>query len=479
VASWAQGAPEPRDDDGRRDGQHGIAGSAPFSFPRIRNSKEKLRLRCYAALLALDLIAIALGFVMGNLARFGDPFSPQGMHAAMAFLPIFSALAFSGQAYSIKALRAPRDGIIRSLRAFALTACALLLVLFYMKTTADFSRVVFGIGFLTASGLIVAARYTFGIAVGRRYKWNFLNEVLLVDGIPIFPDRGQIVVFARQLGLSASANDPDSFNRIGRMLGNCDRVLLACPPERRLAWTQTLKGVGIHVDVLTPELDHLGAIEVRHSGGRSALMVAAGPLGVRDRILKRALDLAITVPALIAFAPFMIVIALAIRLTSRGPVFFRQPRVGQANRIFQVLKFRSMRVETSDSGGIRSASKDDDRITPIGLLLRRTSLDELPQLLNVFKGDMSIVGPRPHALASTAEDCLFWHIDSRYWERGAVKPGITGLAQVRGYRGATATREDLTNRLQADLEYLSNWTIWRDIAIIVRTARVLVHPNAF
>jgi lipopolysaccharide/colanic/teichoic acid biosynthesis glycosyltransferase len=138
-----------------------------------------------------------------------------------------------------------------------------------------------------------------------------------------------------------------------------------------------------------------------------------------------------------------------------------------------------MRQDVADAAGIRSASKDDERITFVGRFLRRTSLDELPQLLNVVKGEMSIVGPRPHALGSTAEQLLFWEIDERYWERGSVKPGITGLAQVMGFRGATERAEDLTNRLQADLEYLSDWSVWKDILIIMKTVSVLIHPNAY
>jgi lipopolysaccharide/colanic/teichoic acid biosynthesis glycosyltransferase len=106
-------------------------------------------------------------------------------------------------------------------------------------------------------------------------------------------------------------------------------------------------------------------------------------------------------------------------------------------------------------------------------------VDELPQLINVLLGSMSIVGPRPHALGSLAGDQLFWHVDERYWQRHALKPGITGLAQVRGHRGATHTREHLTSRLQADLEYMTGWSLWRDISIVLRTAKVLVHPDAY
>jgi lipopolysaccharide/colanic/teichoic acid biosynthesis glycosyltransferase len=144
-----------------------------------------------------------------------------------------------------------------------------------------------------------------------------------------------------------------------------------------------------------------------------------------------------------------------------------------------MLKFRSMYAGCADRAGTRSTARGDRRVTRVGGFLRRTSLDELPQLINVLRGEMSLVGPRPHALQSTAEDALFWEIDARYWDRHCVKPGITGLAQIRGYRGATEMRSDLRARLQADIEYLNGWSLGRDILILIRTARVMRHSNAF
>jgi lipopolysaccharide/colanic/teichoic acid biosynthesis glycosyltransferase len=138
-----------------------------------------------------------------------------------------------------------------------------------------------------------------------------------------------------------------------------------------------------------------------------------------------------------------------------------------------------MRADKADADGQLSASRDDGRTTRLGRFLRRTSLDELPQLLNVLVGQMSIVGPRPHALGSTAEDDLFWSIEERYWDRHAIKPGLTGHAQVRGFRGATLRRSDLSDRLKADLEYLDGWTLGRDLAIVFRTVGVMVHRNAY
>ncbi|WP_097063401.1 sugar transferase [Sphingomonas guangdongensis] len=145
----------------------------------------------------------------------------------------------------------------------------------------------------------------------------------------------------------------------------------------------------------------------------------------------------------------------------------------------KVLKFRSMRAESSDATGTRSASRDDDRITRVGRIIRKTSIDELPQLFNVLLGDMSLVGPRPHALGSLAGDQLFWQVDETYWLRHQLKPGITGLAQVRGHRGATLERVDLVARLQSDMEYIHRWDIWRDIVILANTLKVVLHRNAF
>jgi lipopolysaccharide/colanic/teichoic acid biosynthesis glycosyltransferase len=266
---------------------------------------------------------------------------------------------------------------------------------------------------------------------------------------------------------------------VGRLLHGYDRVVLNSSPQRRLQWVKYLKGIGIDVEVLTPELEQLGALSMRRSPNGAAVLVAAGPMGLRDRFLKRTLDLFVGFGLLLFFAPLMLAVALAIKLTSPGPVLFKQSRIGRSNRPFDLFKFRSMRTEVCDPAGVVSALRQDARLTPIGAFLRRTSIDELPQLFNVLRGDMSIVGPRPHAPGSTAENDLFWEIDERYWHRGAVKPGITGLAQVRGFRGATSTRKELTDRVQADLEYLADWSLSKDLLIICRTARVIVHPNAF
>ncbi|MGY3146016.1 Undecaprenyl-phosphate glucose phosphotransferase [Bradyrhizobium sp. USDA 3397] len=189
------------------------------------------------------------------------------------------------------------------------------------------------------------------------------------------------------------------------------------------------------------------------------------PLTWRERALKRALDLAGASLALFVFAPVMLVTALLIKLTSPGPVFFRQTRHGFGGRAFKIFKFRTMRV-LEDGPTIRQAEKNDPRVTPIGKWLRKTSIDELPQLLNVLKGDMSLVGPRPHAAAHNTE---YEQIIGNYAFRHHVKPGITGWAQVNGYRGETRTLDLMQKRVEYDLWYINNWGLWLDVSIAIRT----------
>jgi lipopolysaccharide/colanic/teichoic acid biosynthesis glycosyltransferase len=276
-----------------------------------------------------------------------------------------------------------------------------------------------------------------------------------------------------------SLEDPHALDRLSRYLVNMDEVIVNCPLEQRGDWAKALKGSGVHGEVTSELVRDIGVLGVIHREEASTLLVSTGPLGIRARITKRLFDLAFASAALLVTAPVLLLAALAIKLEDGGPVLFRQRRLGRGNRFFSIYKLRTMRAESSDADGNRSTGRGDDRITRIGHFLRRSSIDELPQLLNVVRGEMSMVGPRPHALGSQAGDKLFWQVDTRYWQRHCLRPGITGLAQIRGFRGATDTEGDLASRLQADLEYLAGWSIWRDIRIILSTFRVLVHERAY
>ncbi len=210
--------------------------------------------------------------------------------------------------------------------------------------------------------------------------------------------------------------------------------------------------------------------------GMPAISVCDTPFHGMDAVMKRVTDIAIASFALLVLGPLMLLLACAVKLTSAGPVLFRQRRYGLNGEEIMVYKFRSMTV-CEDGAVVSQATKDDRRVTPLGRILRSTSLDELPQLLNVLEGKMSVVGPRPHAVAHNE---LYRKLISGYMIRHKVRPGITGLAQVNGLRGETETVEKMRERVRFDLEYLSHWSPWLDVKIIVRTLWVIARDkNAY
>ena len=184
---------------------------------------------------------------------------------------------------------------------------------------------------------------------------------------------------------------------------------------------------------------------------------------------KRLVDIAASAFGLLFFAPLFFGIAVAIKVTSPGPVFFRQKRYGYHNRRFWILKFRTMYTHLGDPRGTSQTVDGDTRVTPIGRILRKTSLDELPQLINVLLGHMSMVGPRPHVPGMLAGGLLYENLVPYYFQRHNMKPGITGLAQVSGYRGSTAVPLTAVERVDHDLRYIEMWSLWLDLTIIVRT----------
>jgi exopolysaccharide biosynthesis polyprenyl glycosylphosphotransferase len=443
------------------------------------SSKEHLRLKCYLALCTVDILCIGAAFLLAGMIRLGSPFPDQALSTAKLVISIFLAVALNNHAYSIDALRRPAAGVLKALEAFAYATAVAIMLIFYLKVSMHFSRVIFAVATCLAIAFIVAGRVAAVRCFGGKHKWCFTNDLVIVDGANFQAQAGQTVVLASHFGIEPRMDDPFALNRLNCLLERCDRLVIACSPDRRARWAQALKGTALDVEILAPELAEIGAVSLRSLNGQQTLVVSSKPLNTRDRFLKRALDIIVAVGALVLFAPLMLLVGLAVKLDSRGPVLFKQQRVGRNNRLFNVIKFRSMRVDVADPLGSSSVCRSDTRLTRVGAFIRKTSLDELPQLLNVLGGSMSIVGPRPHALGSTAEDALFWMIDPRYFQRHAMKPGITGLAQIRGFRGNTERRGDLTSRLAADLEYRTNWNIWRDIKIMFATFGVLIHPNAF
>jgi exopolysaccharide biosynthesis polyprenyl glycosylphosphotransferase len=202
------------------------------------------------------------------------------------------------------------------------------------------------------------------------------------------------------------------------------------------------------------------------------------PLTEWGKIIKAVEDKIIASLAVVALSPVMLLVALAIKLDSKGPVLFKQKRFGFNNELIEVFKFRSMYHESSDVDAARLVTKGDLRVTRIGRFLRKSSLDELPQLFNVLRGELSLVGPRPHATKAKAADKLYNDVVDGYFARHRVKPGITGWAQINGWRGETDTAEKLQRRVEHDLYYIENWSLMFDLYILWRTPIALLKTES-
>jgi exopolysaccharide biosynthesis polyprenyl glycosylphosphotransferase len=218
---------------------------------------------------------------------------------------------------------------------------------------------------------------------------------------------------------------------------------------------------------LGPEhiLDRFEELQLSKSGPIASLQLRRVPLSSLELLEKRAFDLLFASLGLLLLTPLLATVAILIKLDSPGPVFFLQRRFGFNQEPFQIIKFRSMRT-LEDGPGIRQARKNDPRVTRIGTWLRRWNIDEIPQLFNVIKGEMSLVGPRPHALAHDRE---YGERISVYARRHNVKPGITGWAQIHGLRGETDTDEKMRQRVEHDLFYIDHWSVGLDLQILFRT----------
>lgn len=441
--------------------------------------KQRRRRLVSLSLYLADLLSIVLAFCFASIARLGYLDVEQVGSVLITIIPIYCGAALQNNAHSAAVTFDLFRSVRRAGSAFALAATTLLLVAFFMQIGAQFSRMLFGLGVLMALALILVSRYALA-----RFARVYLGArpyalLYIFDGEGRFDTTDGVAIEARRHGLIPNPQDPEMVSRLGHVAKGMDKVIVHCLPENRLNWAFLMRSLDVPSEVVIPELDELAPLAIFRRSERTTLQLTNGMLGWNERILKRLFDLVFFVLALPLILPIGFLLGLLIKLDSPGPVFFKQPRIGLGNRPFLIYKFRSMYVDSGDARGDRSASRTDDRVTRVGRILRKSSLDELPQFINVLRGDMSVVGPRPHAEGSRAEDLLFWDIDKRYWHRHSVKPGMTGLAQVRGYRGATELKSDLSDRLHSDLEYVAQWSLLNDLKIVFQTFAVLVHRNAF
>lgn len=260
--------------------------------------------------------------------------------------------------------------------------------------------------------------------------------------------------------------------------GEVDQVLISVPnlpPARLHEIVDGLSAVSVDVSLIPSEAIELAPdYRVHLLGSLPVLNLWQRPFRDINQFVKRGEDLILGSIAIVAIAPIMAIAALLVKLTSPGPIFFVQPRVGFNNEVINVLKFRTMYAEKSDLGARETTIKNDPRVTPVGRVLRKLSIDELPQLLNVIRGDMSLVGPRPHALEMRVGDRYYQDAVRGYAGRHRVRPGITGLAQVKGLRGEIRSVERAKRRVELDTEYIDRWSLGLDLWILLATVRAVL-----
>lgn len=378
----------------------------------------------------------------------------------------------------------------RGVASVLLTFAMLMVIGVATKTTAEYSRVWFFSWAVFSVILIVVARVLLLARVaGKLANGACLQRALIVSC-------GESSSTGRQSALEAArwirpigaitVSDLDSTPDLAPYLKklNPDVVILCIPLSQIETALKKFKALSQHaVEVLVlPQaaLDLRKAIRLRRIGEQTLLQIAEPPLTDWDVTIKRIEDVVVASLSLFLLSPLMILTAIAIKLDSRGPVLFRQTRAGFNGQTIEIWKFRSMYVEATDAHASRQTSKRDPRVTRVGRFIRRTSIDELPQLWNVLEGKMSVVGPRPHALATCAEGKALDSLVEEYVSRHRVKPGITGWAQVNGARGELCSREQVKKRVDYDLHYIENWSLLVDFKIILMTAVRMWHdPRAY
>lgn len=392
----------------------------------------------------------------------------------------------------------------RLLTAWLSTSMFMLTLSFLLKNSEDYSRI-WAVGWFFAGGVALCLVRSAGIGWMRSMKRTGVynqrvaifgagsqgnrlaryimgNDKLTIDLVGFFDDRTPLRLGPEERPLDVRGNLADLVSLIRS--GNVDQVIVALPWSAETRLQEVVGELAITpVRIrLAPDLASFAFAQraVVLLGDLPVMTLFERPISGMDHIVKRVEDILMAGVGLILVSPLLLLVAIAIKLDSKGPVFFRQEREGFNNKRFWIWKFRSMYHDHSQFDHITQARRHDPRITRVGHFLRRLSVDELPQLFNVIIGEMSMVGPRPHAPSTRAGDRLFSDVVKTYASRHKVKPGITGWAQVSGWRGETDTEEKLLKRLEHDLFYIENWSIMMDFYILLRTVTTLpFHSRAY
>jgi Undecaprenyl-phosphate glucose phosphotransferase len=460
--------------------------------------------RVFAGLVRFGELALlcGLGFLIAYLyvAEFFRQYAVTLALTGLAATTVFQALGL----YTITAFSTAHRQLPRLLLGWTATVGLLLAAVFFLKLAPEFSRAWLALWY--AGGAVALLGYRAGVATLTRqglanghltrraivYGAGPAAEDLLktLDADPhrdiricgVFDDRG-VDRASRSIAGYPNLGNLEALMHYCR-LARIDMLVVAlplCAEKRVLELISKLWVLPIDIR-LAGQASTLRFRPRAYSfaGTVPLIDLIDKPITDWDVVLKWLFDTSVAALALFALAPLMALVALAIKLDSRGPVLFRQKRYGFNNELIEVFKFRSMYVDQADVDAAKLVTRDDPRVTRVGRFIRKTSLDELPQLINVLKGELSLVGPRPHALQAKAADQLYHDVVDGYFARHKVKPGITGWAQINGWRGETDTPEKIQKRVEHDLYYIDNWSVFLDLYILLKTPFALLRgENAY
>ncbi|WP_246660354.1 undecaprenyl-phosphate glucose phosphotransferase [Nitratireductor sp. XY-223] len=407
---------------------------------------------------------------------------------------LFAFLLFQlCDAYQVQSLRSVFRTLSKLILCWTITFATMTAVAFFLKIGAEYSRVWFGSWFLSGILFLFANRYFVAFAIRRWARDGTMERrAVIVGGGPaaehliraleqqpdndvricgIFDDRSErrspaIVAGYPKLG---NVSELVEFARLARI----DMLILSLPLTAEKRVMELLKKLWVlPVDIrLAAHSSELRFRPRAYSsiGSVRMLDIFDRPINDWDSVAKRMFDIVFSILGIIVFSPVMLATAIAVKATSRGPVFFTQKRHGFNNEVINVYKFRSMYADQSDPTARNAVTKNDPRVTPVGRFIRRTSIDELPQFFNALKGDLSLVGPRPHAVHAQSHDRMFAEVVDGYFARHRVKPGVTGWAQINGWRGEIDDDEKIKQRTAYDLYYIENWSLLFDLKILFLT----------
>jgi Undecaprenyl-phosphate glucose phosphotransferase len=466
--------------------------------PSETSQQSRLSPRVFAGLVRAAEFALVsgIGFLIAYLyvADFFRQYAAALALAGLATVTVFQALGL----YNMAALSAAHRQLPRLMTGWTATVALMLAGVFFLKVAPDFSRAWLALWYVSGAVSLVGYRAAVaaltrrGLAQGRLtrraivYGTGPACESLLqaLDADPhsdiricgVFDDRG-IDRACRTIAGHANLGNLEALMGFCRRMP-VDMLIVALPVSAETRVLQLIKKLWVlPVDIrLAAQASKLRFRPRAYSfaGTVPLIDILDKPITDWDVVVKWVFDKSVAALTLLALAPVMMLVALAIKLDSKGPVLFRQKRHGFNNELIDVFKFRSMFVDQADANAAKLVTKGDPRVTRVGRFIRKTSLDELPQLFNVMRGELSLVGPRPHALQAKAADQLYHDVVDGYFARHKVKPGITGWAQINGWRGETDTPEKIQKRVEHDLYYIDNWSVLLDLYILFKTPFALL-----